>query len=106
MPKLITETLQYYDWNDVETEVAANCGRKLRDWAGKFSGKRGYSDEPYLDFWHKMLDYDPEIRNGYIRGYDFDEIADAFPTEPWVREICNEYIKILGPGEHTFKIWW
>jgi hypothetical protein len=108
MAKLIIKTLQYYDWGEVTKEVEANCGRKVRDWAGKWGHGLENQRNPYQDFWHKILDYDSQIHNGCITTYDFEEIATYFDNinQPWVREVCNEYIKVLGQGEHTFRIEW
>mgnify|MGYP003662320711 CR=1 FL=1 len=106
MAKIITKTLKYYDWNDVTKEVEDNCNRRVRDWAGRFGKNMMKPGAPYQDFWHKILDYDPEISSGCVIYFDFDEIANVYKNDSWVREVCDEYIKVVGTGEHPFKIEW
>lgn len=111
MAKLHTETLTFYDWHEVAKEVEKNTkGRKIRDWEGMFGQSPSRTDVEYHDFWHKFIEY-VDIHNGAIVTVDFDEMASYFKdSEPknskWIRAICNEFIKVVGKGEHAFKVEW
>lgn len=109
MPKLHTDA-PYYNWDEITKEVEANTGKEVRDWAGKWKGaKPGADNIPYQDFWHKVIEmYD--IHNGAVTTMNFQEIAEYYKGEPWIVEICNEYIKVLGPsdddGDYRIKHEW
>lgn len=94
MPKLHQDE-PYYDFIEVQEEVEAKCGRDTRNWAGtNFS-----DDKPYQDFWHKVLDYLGDFNKGAIFFIDFEAMGKYYTNEensPWVQEICNEFIKVLG----------
>jgi hypothetical protein len=111
-------TIEAIDFHEATQAVEEKYGRKTRDWAGKWYGEN--RDRQYQDFWHKVLDYCNDIHNGCKVYLPFNEMAEYFKESepdnyPWIKEICDAYIDVLGPelqdpdggeGEYIFWIEW
>ena len=109
MIKPITKTITYFDWNELVEEVQKSTNRDIRNWKGtKFNGLP--DDPPYCDFWHQLIDaYSGQIHNPCTISVNFVELAEyfkEFSDSGWIVEICNEFAKVLGPGDHDIYIEW
>lgn len=108
MPTL--KTLTYFDWHEVTKEVEQIAGKDVRNWADKSSrtGDSNYTN-PYLDFWHEMIDYMPEISNGVYVWLDFLDAIEYYESvkdKTWVADILKIYHAVVGVDEATFKMAW
>jgi hypothetical protein len=116
MPQLHTDP-PFYIFREIRDAVEKNTGKQVRDWAGKYKSEHTNHDVPYLDFWHKMIDYmdDYPMLNGLVANVSFEEMALYFEEKDgekakWIREICEEFKKVLGEpnsdGDYRIKFDW
>lgn len=95
-----------YDYRECRDYLQARDGYDERDYASKFQGDAG---PPYQDFWHFVLDKDPEIHNGCEVVMDESWAEGA---EPWQQEILRKYLDAFGEtgllGERVVNVyvWW
>jgi hypothetical protein len=97
----------YWAWDEVEDAVKQATGRDMRDWAGRWAATDDPNDEgrPYQDFWHILIE-SIDFHNGAAYDLDVREVAALHPDKPWVREVCDAVIAVIGPGEQRVKMEW
>jgi hypothetical protein len=103
-PKL--KTKKYYDYHECAEFIAHKLGIKnLRDVDGKYAGNK---DAKYKDFWHFLLDYNPELNKGsfltfeeYGCGLSLEEAG----IEEWQDKIVRAFIAEFGEDAEYWIEW-
>jgi len=73
---------KYLDWSESCKYLESKCGKKLRDYANKWS-EGGDTSNEYRDFWHWII-HNHEISNWS----EFSLVISEYTNEePWVMEI-------------------
>jgi hypothetical protein len=93
--KIKPKTLKYFDYFEVESEVAQALGKtSLRDFDNE------------QDFWGEYIVDQIPGNDCYVHLYFGSDEEDA-DLEPWIAEICKKFREIIGDDEDViFRISW
>lgn len=109
MDKPQLKSFNYYDWGEIGDYLNYKTGKKIRDWANKFSSVPFNSNLPYQDFWHWMIEYYGDaLTNGSTLEFNCDDMDDyAYKTkaEDWVIDIIHIIKKEFGTKFNIYVEW-
>lgn len=103
MSKIKPKIIEYYDYHELAEAVEAKAGKKIRDWAGRWSS--GDKNVPYQDFWHYAIDnIFPGVENGSMWKFapkEYLEHSVDFLIDEngkylyWVEEVLKYFIEVF-----------
>ncbi len=92
-----------YDWHEAEKWVEQKLGKKLRDYASRFTGENVNHDKPYWDYWHFIIDTQ-EVNNPCYITVTSEWIKFGNCTD-WQNEITQAFIDEFGDEEEYLVEW-
>ena len=101
MDKPAPFTRTYLDYNRCSDYIGEKLGYDLRDTLGKYKTTTGWEEIEYQDFWHFILDCNPELHNGCE--FRLPEIECA--EKEWQRVILQAFYDEFGK-DTTYWLEW
>lgn len=110
MKKPVKKTMEYLDFNECQDWINYKYDIDIRDYAGKFKGKKIDSSTPYQDFWHSVLKKNDEIGRGSFFWLDLNFWKNDERTPDWEKEILrmfeDEFKEYIDGGSIEFWVDW